>query len=216
MHIIQDRIESARPSGHRTPGHFYLVGKIAEFYCCQLPIPLPVDMMPKAGIVPVPEAFIRSRLKACRKNDCPGSRTRVNPFEENSLNTAGMVWVPESYYPSAAIYVQEARQRGYQVHIKSPHCGIKPGQSWVLLAHRKAIVDYARGMGGWVDEEGEAHTEVGYKPGIFGMFKVDAIEYVIPRVYQDGEKTYTDDIVKAGIIPVKVIHEEDLKKNEYE
>jgi hypothetical protein len=95
------------------------------------------------------------------------------------------------------------------MRIKRLHCGIKPGKSWVLLAHRKCIADYSKGANAWIDEFGEAHTDIIYQPGIFGMFLVDQVEYVIPENdYQDAAER--ENFAAAGIVLVKVLHDENM------
>jgi hypothetical protein len=142
-------------------------------------------------------------------HDCPGRKE--NPF-------AGMYWISEKDYQAAAFFHQEARSLPIQIKIKRLHCGIEIGKSWVLLAHRKAIVDYSLGCSGWVGEDGIAETDVQYKPGIFSMFRVDAIEYVVPELSREpgkmgpNEKQVKEwqDMSSAGITLVKVYHSEDL------
>jgi hypothetical protein len=215
MLIVSTKIEKQRLNGYRIPGELYLVGTMAPFQCCQLPITLQNDIIPKRGIVPVPEQYLQSRLEDCREFKCPSA----HKLEE----MAGMMWVNEKYYPSAAHFFQECRTASVEMRIKRLHCGIKPGKSWILLAHRTAVVDYENGgCNGWVDQDGKGHSDVIYKPGIFGLFKVERIEFILrnnfPEVTTEVERkmigTELETLVKmkeAGIEIVQVLRDDEMK-----
>jgi hypothetical protein len=209
MLLIHDRIERKRLNGYREPGELYLVGTLPKFQCCKLPIELEFNLRPKAGLVPIPAHEVNLfRSDFCDENKCPGL----------SDSFAGMHWVSEKYYQGAAFFFQEARTLPIQIKIKRLHCGIEIGKSWIALAHRKAIVDYSKGCSGWVGEDGQAETDVQYKPGIFAMFRVDAIEYVMDTLALPPfpPTPYLDDMIASGITLVNVIHDEDLKSDSLE
>jgi hypothetical protein len=212
MLSVTECIESPRLNGYRKQGHLYLIGNLPNFNCCKLPIELPAGSIPKVGLLPMPQEFENTM--------CSGPITScVDQRMSKPGNISGMFWVNEVHYPSAAFFVHEARTNAIQIKIKHLHCGIKPGESWVLLAHRKAIVDYSDGMQGFVDEAGEAHTTVKYKPGIFSLFRVDRIEYVLGdhEVEKAGGVQLRElgSLIEAGVKLVRVIREEKLSIGEY-
>jgi hypothetical protein len=199
MLIVSTRIEKKRLNGYRQPGELYLVGKMAGFQCCKIPIELSDTDIPKKGIVPVPSSFIAGMCTGPIEH-CVDQRMQGT--------TAGMMWVHDKNYPSAAHFFQECRTRPVEMHIRKLHCGIKPGESWILLAHRKAIVDYGNGgCMGWIDEHGQAHSDVIYKPGIFAMFKVEKIEFLVGDGTTNAELKKMQD---AGIEIVNILHDETM------
>jgi hypothetical protein len=215
MVTFTERVEAERINGYREPGELYLVGTLPNFRCCKGPVELPKNIVPKRGLLPVPAEFYLTTSN--NSVECSAHCPAGLNYSEG--NTAGMIWVPEKHYQSAAFFVHEARSNPIQVRIKRLHCGIVPGKSWVLLAHRKTIVDYSEGMNGYVDEKGNAHTTVRYRPGIFTMFRVDSIEYVLGNNEIEKasgvEMTELQSLVAAGVKLIKVIREADLAENEY-
>ncbi len=204
MLTIHDRVEKKRLDGYRVPGELYLVGRLPKFQCCNIPFPLSVDLVPKAGLQPIPTSLKDFECKNERDVNCPMAGCQ---------QFAGMFWIPEVHYHGAAFFFAEARTLPIQIRIKRLHCGVKIG-SWVMLAHRKSIVDYSNGANAWVDRDGNAHTDITYLPGIFTMFQVTAIEYIMPKL--DITNTPIYDLQKAGVTLVNVIRDEDLEKGEYQ
>ena len=72
--------------------------------------------------------------------------------------------------------------------------GFKVGETWVALAHRKAIPV-------WKDPE---KKELDYKPGIFHIFKPHRVEYVV-KEFDPGQ---TGTLEKRGITLVRVLREQ--------
>jgi hypothetical protein len=215
MLLIHDRIEKARLNGHRIPGEFYITGKLVNFQCCKLPLELSKNEMPKRGLVPVPLS-IGSHLPYAERlvNDPICGAWQEGPALPcpvfNQKQFAGMMWINEKYYSHAAMWINEARNEGIQLRIKRLNCGLEPGK-WVMLAHRKSIVDYSEGAGGWVNEEtGEAETAIKYKPGIFTMFMVEGIEYIVPPNNNHNGIDELQKYCSAGITLVNVIKDEEL------
>jgi hypothetical protein len=224
MLTIHDRIEKARLNGHRIPGELYLVGKLVNFQCCKLPLELGKHTVPKRGLVPVPLSISADLPYAERAGDAPICQGFLKYHKQAAADCpvfekkqfAGMLWVSERYYSHAAMWVYEARTEGVQLRIKQLHCGIEIGKSWVLLAHRKSIVDYSEGAGGWVNEEtGKAETAIKYKPGIFTMFLVEGIEYIVPGP-ADRDFDLLQKMCAAGITLVYVLKEEELAGSDLE
>jgi hypothetical protein len=214
---IRDRVEKARLNGYRIPGQLYLVGTLVNYQCCKIPLELSKDIIPKLGLLPVPMSIKEKELPyhdciavpVCHQDSCA-------IFSQKKF--CGMMWVNEKDYPGAAFFVSEARTQPIQMRIKHLSCNIQIGASWVLLAHRKAIVDYSDGAGGWINEEtGQAETAIKYKPGMFTMFRVDAVEYLVTEKDLQGSAVkYLYDMQKGGVTLVKVTQETDLENQDYQ
>lgn len=196
-------------NGYRKPGELYLVGELPKFQCCKLPITLPGGILPKNGIVPL------TPMAEHIPDHCINPTPICPAFLDEGKNFVGLMWINESHYPSAAFFFSEAREQGIQLQIKRLQCNITPGKSWILLAHRKAVVDYSAGAFGWIDSgTGEAETSIKYHPGIFTMFRIDSIEYVITEEnHRDTDQL--QDFYKAGIVLVNVIQDSDLESGIY-
>jgi hypothetical protein len=72
--------------------------------------------------------------------------------------------------------------------------GFKIGETWVALAHRKAISGY-----------GNKPDEIVYKPGIFHVFCPSRIEYVVK---DDDSDDKLEKLEKRGISLVRVEKEQ--------
>jgi hypothetical protein len=208
MKSIPIIIEQRRANGYRKPGHFYLVGQAVNYQCCQLPKPLPDNSVPVAGIQDWP-SDIFDILKAgdiCLNNNCPIGGESLQPI-------AGLMWIPENEYSSAAIFFQEIRTQQVQIEVAEQAGLVDMIGKYMLLAHRKAIVDYSDGPFGWVDSHTlEAHTTVKYKPGIFAMFQISSIQFLthqqkVTNRYKNVYKRYQ----RAGIEIITMITEDDFQ-----
>jgi hypothetical protein len=211
MITIHERVERKRLNGYRKPGELYLVGSLPKYQCCNIPFQLSVDLVPKAGLQPL--------VNNIYQFECTTEKNEIAKFcpIACSEKCAGMFWISEQHYRSAAFFFSEARTMPIQIRIKRLHCGVKIG-SWVMLAHRKSIVDYSNGANGWVDNNGEAHTDITYLPGVFTTMRVEAIEYVMECPYSEmkpGDRNHIDQLAAAGVDIISVIRDEDLEKGEY-
>jgi len=193
---ISTRTEGKRGCGYRKAGGLYLVTAGEGRYCGALPIPLSVCPTCHHGIKPargwtwVDLQAIRAG-KPCIQTISPDYCNQCPFF---SIEKVGLIWVGEKFYPTTASFSSEAQQMGISRRIaRIPH-QFKLGETWVALAHRKAIVD-----------EVEFGKEPIYTPGIFRLFKPSAIEYVVRE--EDTEEKL-EKLEKRGITLVKVIPKE--------
>ena len=206
---IEDRIETAKLNGYRQPGELYLVGDLPTFQCCNLPRELSKHLAPKRGILPVPPTRPAFNLMNCPPREgCP-----IYQLNKDAV----FMWVKEKHYSHAAMFFAEARTRAIQMRIKRVPAGLVIGKTWVLLGHRKAIIDYSEGAQGWIDKDGNAQTNIKHIPGIFAMFQVQAIEYVVDDLSESyAEKMAACELLAAaGITLVDVIKDVDLATQEY-
>jgi hypothetical protein len=172
MVTIETRYDRERGCGWRQPGGTYLVtGDLLGFTCDRLPLPLTVCGTCGHGIhqvrswtwLTLPAALLDAEPSACAQRHCaacPLSPTR------DTLR-AGLLWCGEKFYPTPQDWTREAREQGVSRRISTVPNDFVVGETWVLMAHPKAI------MG--TDDTGDIH----YQPGIFHAFKPRAIEYVV-------------------------------------
>jgi hypothetical protein len=106
------------------------------------------------------------------------------------IGRAGLLWIGEKFYPIVADFSLEAEMDGISRRITQVPRGFVAGETWVLLAHRKAIVGPY-----------EIGQEPTFTPGIFRVFRPERIEVVV-----DG--TEPDEVIegylKRGLTPVCV------------
>lgn len=174
------RIESARGCGYRKPGGKYLVGGGFSTPCGKLPIPLHECPCCGGGIrFSRGWKWIKHELvkdQPCSIKGCQG----CVPFD-GSIEDMGLMWVGEKYYTPES-FQKEAHNVGVSKRISALPKNFKVGETWVLLAHKKAI-------------ENE-------RPGIFTAFKPTAIEYIVD---ENDEQYKLDRLEKQGFTLVKVI-----------
>jgi hypothetical protein len=192
MNIITVR-EGRRGCGFRKPGGLYLRTDGFGRHCGALPISLHVCPTCHQGIKPARGwtwinlaalASVRGCVQEGGCGDCP--------IADASIQTCGLLWVGQKFYPNTAVFTQEANTMGLSRRIIQIPKAFKLGTTWVALAHRHAIADLP-------DD----------KPGIFHVFKPTRIEYVVRR---GDSETKLEKLERRGITLVKVepIDDEDL------
>lgn len=230
MLTIRDSYERQRGCGHRKGGGLYLVGGRGE-PCGKLPLPLEACPTCGGGIrfsrgwkwVAAPALF----------KDREGPCGPANPFgagrtcwscpaahPESWLGRCGLMWVGEKFYTPEA-FTLEAEQVGVSKRLAQIPTGFKPGETWVLLAHRKAFSsECACFVRGHDPNPPEGHCQVegghgtaaipcdhcngtGYahRPGVFYIFRPRAVEYVLRGDEADAE---LERLVKRGVELVRV------------
>lgn len=164
------------------------------FYCGALPIQLTVCPTCHGGIKPT-RGFTWINLKAIR-----GSTICVKPSCDdcpiNSITKAGLLWVGEKYYDTPATFNKEAAEMGISRRIAQIPRDFILGETWVALAHRKAItiidaMDMMIGGGTGFKES----------PGIFHVFKPDRIEYIIKK---GDSKAKLEALEKGGLTLIEL------------
>src|SRR5215813_4681459 len=86
------------------------------------------------------------------------------PLADAKIQRAGLIWIGEQFYKSPEDFMREADILGISRRIKSVPHGFELGKTWVAVAHMRAIPDV---------ETKKA------RPGIFRLFRPQAIEYVV-------------------------------------
>lgn len=183
--------EKPRGCGRRKPGGYYLMASGEGEACCKFPYKLDVcpvchaEFKPARGWIWIDSDALFGRI------------TCQNPYMEDTCPAAkpmgkvGLLWVGEKFYPTPEDFNREAAEMGISWRLSAVPKGFTLGETWVCLAHRKAIRVPS------VEGQVEAY------PGIFRIFKPEAIEYVVT-----GRETpkYLESLMAKGITPVKVRH----------
>ncbi len=216
--------EHARGCGYRKPAKdgvgIYLVGDGLGEPCGLLPYPLEVCACCGGGIKATrgwtwvtPQLLfagdVLSKLAGIER-ECDRARTVRNlrvaggadcprcPIGNPPAGLHGLLWIGESFYPTPDEFTRESSKQGVSRKIKSVPKGFKLGETWVLLAHRKAVRNPATG-------EREF-------PGIFSMFLPRGIDLVIADENSVPEKAERlAEKIGAGAQIVKVVRDVDVQ-----
>lgn len=198
--MIETRFEEERGCGFRKPGGLYLMGGGLMAPCDRLPIPLRVCPVCGQGIKPtrgfgwiaLAELLARSGAagQPCETDNCAAC-----PFGGAAPGRAGILWVGSKFYTPES-FAREALTMGVSRRIPSVPKGLKPGETWVVLAHRKVP-----GLG----EEGQPGPGIYHEgrpgPGIFHAFRPSHVEYV---VQDDDDEEKLERLSQRGIVLVRV------------
>ncbi len=227
MHpAIQIREDQRRGCGWRKAGGMYLVSGGRALPCGKLPVPLSIlNTCPHCGVeLPTGYGVRVSRAPrmlyepenlwkdlSCRKSLLDlGSFMSFElkllcglcPLRDgNKIGPALLVWVGEKFYPEPVDFVRESQKMGISRRITSVPKDFVAGKTFVLLAHVKACHVYEKVSDVLPDPFVVVDTEPKFEPGIFSIFKPEAIEVVVTG---DEPDDVIDDYVKRGLQPVRV------------
>lgn len=183
---IHTRHEHRRGCGYRKPGGLYFVCPPTGRSCGALPIELSVCPTCRHGIKPARgwtwiNLAALVAVRGCKKEggcgDCP--------IADAKIQDVGLIWIGEKFYPHTLAFNKEAATQGISRRITQVPRKFKLGETWVALAHRKAI---------------EALPDP--LPGIFKVFLPTAIEYVVK---EDDSPEKLERLEKRGITLVRVV-----------
>lgn len=134
----------------------------------------------------------------------------------NLPETAGLLWVGEKFYPTAEEFMFEANRLGVSRRIPAIPRNFKLGQTWVLIAHPKAVhlspsdprvtaeeLEELRAANVKLAEAGEPQRYAIERPGIITMFKPRAIEKIVTDSQAKDEVAMVA-LREKGITPVAV------------
>jgi hypothetical protein len=201
--------EERRGCGYRKVGGLYLIGSGAGAACDRLPLPLGVCPTCGHGIKPtrgftwvdVPTLVGGDHLKLMLPQTC--SKLCDDPLScplchnTASIGRAGLLWIGAQFYPTIEAFAQEAQTQGISRRIMTLPNGFKVGETWILLAHARAIRTEVAPEGGL----GLA-TEIKYGPGIFRVWRPERLERIFKESDRGSEKVVADE--KRCITPVFV------------
>jgi hypothetical protein len=207
--FVEERQDQQRGCGWRKPGGYYLVAGGEGAPCCKLPVPLDQCPTCNAGIkfcrgwqwldlakfVSGPAGVSNDLISpaACTRAgtaDCP----LVQP---HLLGRIGLLWVGQQFYKTPADFNAEAAKLGISRRIKAVPREFVLGKTWVGFAHVRACQGPIP-----IPEQMAPAWNVLKVPGLFRLFKPEAIEYVTTGAETEPE---LQAIVDRGITPVKVI-----------
>jgi len=200
MATIIKKTERARGCGYRKKGGMYLVSDGIAAGCCLLPQELNVCPCCGAGIKQSRGfTWVSSELltnpRKCGDNMCPLLLAMM------TSERMGLMWVGEKYYNTAADFTREGMAMGVSKRIAQIPNDLIVGETWVLLAHPKAIPLFNRDTAG-------AKTNTGFAPGIFQAFKPSHIEYIVTGNETEEELNRME---KRGITLIDVTRDVDMQ-----
>ena len=208
MHkAIKIQYEEKRGCGYRDKFKaLYLVSGQLSLPCGRLPIPLVICPLCGAGFKPsrgftwidahsLAKATIAEKeCKAPHCESCP-----VSAMLRGEIEKAGLIWIGEKFYKTPQDFIQETKIMGVCRRLPFVPKDFKVGKTWILLAHRRAILKKAK-----------FGSPLGYCAGIFQIFKPEKIEITCSGKESDQE---IESYLKRGLTPVLIRKKEDLKLN---
>jgi len=211
MHsAIQTRREGKRGCGYRKTGGIYLVAPREGFACGKLPLVCEICPTCGAGIKPARgwtwvnvEGLFGDRVCSHGGAAHMLCESRCPLAHPETMGRAGLIWIGHGHYPTIADYTSESTLLGISRRLSGVPKEFKLGETWVLLAHRRAFVQcWSEGVVRRREYIGQTLKEGDrFLPAIFTVFKPTAIEVVVTGEEDDEE---IEALVKRGITPVKI------------
>lgn len=189
--------EGKRGCGWRKVGGLYLVTKHPGWNCGRLPIPLTTCPCCGAGFKPargwtwVDTALLFKDIPMCQT---PDKCTFCALHDPTTLGRAGLLWVGEQFYGRPAAFDEEVRTAGISRRINQVPLGFKAGETWILLAHRRAILTGPLELG----------QEPGWTPGVFHVFRPEQIDVIVDGTESDEQ---IERYIERGFVPTLVVRE---------
>jgi hypothetical protein len=219
MADVHISVEKIRGCGYRKPSAggkgvgIYLVADGIAAPCGKLPIALDVCPCCGGGI----KQSRPSRLFAgvrCNLDDTATayhSSRRHGSWLDRSCESCplgdplpegkhGLIWIGESFYATPDDFRREAAMMGVSRKLPAIPRGFDLGQTWVYLAHPKAV------------QHESTHPETAFTPGIFRAFMPTGVDLVIEdedKIPERAEKLLEQ--IGDGARLVKVIPERDAQ-----
>lgn len=206
-------VEPKRGCGYRKVNGLYIVGGGVGAPCDRLPFALTVCTCCGQGVkqalgwtwIDVAKFFNGKHVIVGDGYDnlmeC-GDMNGLCPLcsHPESMGKAGLLWIGEKFYKTPDAFVKEGVSMGFSRRIRAIPHGFKIGETWVMLAHSKAIPETRRSVaGGWAGSEDEV---IPAKPGIFYAWKPQRIEKIVLESTRGTEEIAA--LEKRGILPVFV------------
>lgn len=216
-------VEPRRGCGYRKVGGTYLAGGEAGRGCGRLPIPLTVCPCCGAGIKQQrgwqwvdPEKLIGvgvacgyrgpALARPVRDYDCitcPAANPKLLG------ERAGLIWIGQHFYATPDEFDAEAALLGVSRRIGAVPRGFKLGETWVLLAHPRAVNTHIPIKVDCHDLEGVAGggAAEAYGPGIFRIWRPTRLERIITDKDAEDPKVMAR-LLERGFTPVIVPHDD--------
>lgn len=195
-------VEAKRGCGYRKVGGLYLVSGGNGVACDRLPIQL--DVCPVCS-----HGFKQARgwtwidvagLVGGVHPDCVDDFACPLCMATSEMGKAGLLWIGEKFYKTPQEFDREGVALGISRRIKAIPRGFKVGETWVLLAHPKAIIEYVPRE----EPVGELDTpdERRDVPGIFKVWRPQRIEKLVFE--SQRESSEVKELLEKGITPIFV------------
>ena len=199
-------IEARRGCGYRKLGGLYLVGGGIGVPCDRLPIPLDICPCCGQGIkqsrgwtwVDV-EKLVGGSHRVWDNGDtvlCDEAEKCPLCGHPETFGKTGLLWIGEQFYKTPGDFIAGGVSLGFSRRIRTVPRGFKPGETYVLLAHPKAVE--VRNVNALFPEA----VEPDYKPGIFYLWLPQRLEKIVAESARDTDEI--GDLEKRGITPVFV------------
>jgi len=210
---VHSSVEGARGCGHRKGGGLYLVSGTLSEPCPKLPIELHVCPVCGGGVKRArgftwitPDPLLDPGPHGSTSHDlvCPlGSAVDWS----NGVR-AGLIWVGAKFYPTPGAFMSEATSMGVSRRITQVPRGLKVGETWIALAHARAIpgeCEHGAPAGGPCANCPDGASAGEWRGGVITFFRPTAIEYIVKGTETDDE---LEALEKRGFRLVRVIRAE--------
>lgn len=213
MATVHRSVEGARGCGHRKGGGIYLVAGGLSEPCPKLPIEL--HACPTCGggihqargfawILPDPLLDPGAHGSAEHDDVCPLGRAYTVEHWAHG-ERAGLIWIGAAYYPSPQAFMSEASRMGVSRRIAQVPRDLVLGETWVALAHPKAIpgeCEHGAPAGFPCANCPKRRSTGEWHGGVITFFKPSALEYIVKGTETPDE---LDALEKRGFRLVEVI-----------
>lgn len=218
-------IEARRGCGYRKVGGLYLVSEPGGLPCDRLPFPLTVCPVCSCGIKQTRgwTWVIAKTLFGGAHLECSDDLHRHHcPVCNGEIERAGLIWIGTQFYPTPESFTLEAYKLGISRRLTAVPRDFKLGETWVLVAHPKALrvpadrcEKLVEGTENMKCSQIEGHTtkcrrlasdlEIPARkdqPGIFQVWKPQRIEKILLESERGSEEAKK--LEERGITPVFV------------
>lgn len=205
--ITTIRNEKRRGCGYRKQGGLYLMAGGPAGPCGKLPLPLEVCSCCGQGIKPArgwtwvggQKLFGNVRCSFGIEEGKSRQYCKDRCILDHPPERMGLLWVGEAFYPTPEHFLQEGLAVGISRRLHAIPLDFKVGDTWVLMAHRKAITVHDTNK---PDPDAVALSI----PGIFSVFQPQSIEYVVKA--DDSEEKLAS-LEARGVRLVRLVWDQD-------
>lgn len=216
MSTVRVSVEGPRGCGFRKGGGIYLVSGGLSEPCPKLPIELHRCPTCNGGIKQargftwiLPDPLLDPGPHGGHHHDlvCPlGEAMRHNHWSHGER--AGLIWIGTAFYSTPEAFMAEARAMGVSRRISQVPRDFKIGETWIALAHPKAIpgeCDHGAPATSSCPNCPDGLSAGEWRGGVVTFFRPSAIEYIVKGTETDEE---LEALEARGFSLVKVIRVE--------
>jgi hypothetical protein len=220
-------VEKPRGCGYRKVGGKYLVGGKLSAACGLLPLELHVCPVCSSGIKQVRGWQWVNPSKLFEKAVCldqkfadvmslsfatRGCATCPGAIVLREQTRAGLLWIGGQFYPEPEDFLREGAAQGVSRRIHTIPRGFKVGETWVLIAHPRAVkrvpatpeeVAELEQLNGGLIADNIAPVNHIVRKGIIAIFRPERIEQIVTQSEADSDE-FMRDLESKGITPVVV------------